>query len=629
MPLWTQPPPRDTASLVDWAQWYAAQGWPVFPCRGKLPRTANGHHAATTDPFQIATWWRQWPTANIGCPSGDHWWGLDVDPKNRGDDTLFQLQAQHGLLPHTLLSHTGGGGNHYFWLQNGHPVQNKAALGEGLDVQAEGKSYLILPPSIHPDTGKPYLWDLVDGPDDITPQRPPAWLEALVTQPSSGTGPARHVAPPGAPIPQGMRENTLTSLAGAMRRAGMTVDEIRAALEATNARCVPPVASTDLDRIARSIARYTPTGQLLISSQAIPHMAQPLPAGIPAGIPAALPAFPAPVALAQLAVTDLADMLERFYPKPQWLIKGLIPEGLTFFVGSPKSSKTYLAYSLALSLAYEALQGGLWLETYEVLHPGPVVYITLEDDESDSRERIAELMPDLMTFPRERFLFVHGFELPQFHQGLVEILRTQIIERYHPSLLVLDPISYLYAPTKKGGDQFAEIKEMLLPLRWLGKTYHCSILGVDHRRKKSADDVDIFETQYGSTAKTALADSLLVIVRDQTEITIHARVRKAADQTITLAFTFDEHGCAYWEFKGAADGLLVTANYGDLRVKVCALLAGQTGREFTLEDMIFELALSESKQTRNALNQALLRAQKAQEIGKTGRNKYVWVGGVV
>ncbi len=626
MPLWTSPPPHDTAPLIDWAQWYATQCWPVFPCRGKQPRIPNGHHGATTDASLITSWWRTWPTANIGCPSGPHWWGLDVDPKNNGDDTLFRLQAAHHLLPHTLMSHTGGGGNHYFWLPPAQPVQNKAPLGEGLDVQAGGLSYLILPPSIHPDTGKPYLWDIVDGPEDITPQPAPDWLEALVTQPTPGPLPAHATAAAGAPIPTGMRDNTLIQLAGAMRRVGATVDEIRMALDAVNARCVPPLPTQDLDRIARSSGRYAPAGQLAPTSRAVPNMAHPPPALLPT--PGGLPPFPTSQPHGPLALTDLADMLERTYPKPQWLINQLIPEGLTFFVGSPKSSKTYLAYSLALSLAYEASQGGKWLETYDVLHPGPVVYITLEDDEADSRLRIQELMPHLAQIPRERFLFVHGFELPQFHEGLVEKLKDEIMERYHPSLLVLDPISYLYAPTKKGGDQFAEVKDMLLPLRWLGKTYHSTILGVDHRRKKSAEDVDIFETTYGSNAKIAVADALLMIVRDQAEITIHARIRKAADQTLTLGFTFDEYGHARWEFKGATDGLLMTANYGEIRNKACGLLAGQAGREFTVEEILAELMIPESKQAKSALNQALIRAQKAQEIGKTGRNKYVWIGGV-
>jgi len=66
-----------------------AVGWPMFPlhevrpgggcsCRkgracdraGKHPREEGWQAAATTDPAAIADWWRHWPNANIGIPTG-------------------------------------------------------------------------------------------------------------------------------------------------------------------------------------------------------------------------------------------------------------------------------------------------------------------------------------------------------------------------------------------------------------------------------------------------------------------------------------------------------------------------------------------------------------------------------
>ncbi|MBC7679985.1 MAG: bifunctional DNA primase/polymerase [Pseudorhodobacter sp.] len=55
------------------ARWYATKlAWPVFPLkpRGKKPLTAHGFKDATTDPERIASWWQQWPDANIGIPTG-------------------------------------------------------------------------------------------------------------------------------------------------------------------------------------------------------------------------------------------------------------------------------------------------------------------------------------------------------------------------------------------------------------------------------------------------------------------------------------------------------------------------------------------------------------------------------
>ena len=63
----------------------------------------------------------------------------------------------------------------------------------------------------------------------------------------------------GGPIKFRTRNNTLTSLAGAMRRRGATQDAILAALREENQRrCEPPLAENEVGAIAASISRYDP-----------------------------------------------------------------------------------------------------------------------------------------------------------------------------------------------------------------------------------------------------------------------------------------------------------------------------------------------------------------------------------
>lgn len=61
-------------------------------------------------------------------------------------------------------------------------------------------------------------------------------------------------------IPQGQRNDTLTRMAGAMRRQGMDESAIVVALLETNtARCAPPLPENEVKGIAASVVRY-PTG---------------------------------------------------------------------------------------------------------------------------------------------------------------------------------------------------------------------------------------------------------------------------------------------------------------------------------------------------------------------------------
>lgn len=55
------------------ALYYATRlDWPVLPlrARGKTPLVPHGLHDASCDPRVIESWWRQWPDANIGIPTG-------------------------------------------------------------------------------------------------------------------------------------------------------------------------------------------------------------------------------------------------------------------------------------------------------------------------------------------------------------------------------------------------------------------------------------------------------------------------------------------------------------------------------------------------------------------------------
>ncbi len=75
---------------------------------------------------------------------------------------------------------------------------------------------------------------------------------------SSGNG--KDPAPPvGDQIPEGQRNATLTSLAGSMRRRGMSEEAILAALLIENQKCDPPLSETELRAIAQSIGKYEPT----------------------------------------------------------------------------------------------------------------------------------------------------------------------------------------------------------------------------------------------------------------------------------------------------------------------------------------------------------------------------------
>ncbi len=212
--------------------------------------TANGVHDATGDRAQLREWWGRWPHANLGIATGP-FVVVDVDPRHGGDDTLRDLEREHGELPRTVQCLTGGGGAHYYFQPPDGAVKNGPIAG-GVDFKCAG-GYVVAPPSLHA-SGRRYMWEGASDPAD-TPVAPcPPWIAALAS-PKAHAEHAAHA--PGSAIAKGQRNAALASIAGAMRRRGLNAPEIAAALlEVNTRRCEPPLPAWEVQTIAASIASY-------------------------------------------------------------------------------------------------------------------------------------------------------------------------------------------------------------------------------------------------------------------------------------------------------------------------------------------------------------------------------------
>jgi putative DNA primase/helicase len=228
----------------------------VCDSAGKHPRTKNGVRDASTDEERIRRWWETWEDANIGVATGKEagFFALDVDPRKGGADALASLLAKHGKLPETRTADTGGGGVHHLFKYPDFPVKNTTGkLGPGLDIKGEGGS-IVVAPSLH-TSGKRYRWKNTAPIADA-----PEWFLRLLREAQKSR--ANGSSAIGVAIPEGQRNDTLTSLAGTMRRRGMGFDEIEAALLVTNnKRCDPPLAEDEVRKIASNVCRYKPAGE--------------------------------------------------------------------------------------------------------------------------------------------------------------------------------------------------------------------------------------------------------------------------------------------------------------------------------------------------------------------------------
>ncbi len=137
----------------DAALQFADAGIPVFPCAPgeKRPLTRHGFHDATANASQIARWWRDWPQANIGLPTGSISGieAVDVDMHGpvHGFES-FERARREGLVDRWVaLVRTPSGGIHAYFPADPERRQGSwQAASAGVDFRGEG-GYILVPPS--------------------------------------------------------------------------------------------------------------------------------------------------------------------------------------------------------------------------------------------------------------------------------------------------------------------------------------------------------------------------------------------------------------------------------------------------------------------------------------------------
>jgi uncharacterized protein (DUF927 family) len=215
---------------------------------GKHPIYKNWEEKATTDEKEILEEFKKHLNANIGFLTGEGYFVLDIDTKNNGYESLRSF----GDLKKTVSVKTGSGGSHhYFKIPEGLDIPNKVGILPGVDIRSRG-GLVVAPGSVHKN-GNQYEW--IDGCsiDEVRIAEPDEWLINLILNKRKRFNEIPEV------IEEGSRNSMLTSIAGVLRRKGLSYEGILAALLAeNNTRCNPPLNDSEVETIAKSICRYNP-----------------------------------------------------------------------------------------------------------------------------------------------------------------------------------------------------------------------------------------------------------------------------------------------------------------------------------------------------------------------------------
>ena len=377
---------------------------------------------------------------------------VDVD----SEEALQRLKATDRDLPSTTTCRTGRGWHYYYKV--GEQDLTQRSIEDGVDVRVGGLGYVIVPPSIHPETGRSYIWQ-------VNPRNEceaPGWLvEALAANENVLGLDTPSVL---AGVEEGRRNRDLFRLASKCRRTDLPFDSALLIVLDAAQKCDPPLPLGEATRCVESAySRYKP---------------EPVTSGL---------------------VVRMADVQPV---RTQFLFEPYVPIGkLTGLVGDPGQGKSFVVAAMATALSKgESLPGCSSSET-----PLRTLIFTAEDGLADTlRPRLDEMGADV------ECIFAYPEPVDLSSESGIEFVREKV-QDLGPTLLAIDPIvAYVGA----GTDTYRanQVRAINSQLARLAEEKGCTILSVVHLNKGRGGN-PLHRVQ-GSVDFVAAARSVLLVGSD-------------------------------------------------------------------------------------------------------------------
>jgi hypothetical protein len=293
------------------------------------------------------------------------------------------------------------------------------------------------------------------------------------------------------------------------------------------------------------------------------------------------------------------ELMDATFPEPRWAVPGLVAEGLTLLVGSPKLGKSWLCLGVAVAVA----SGGRALGTIPV-QQGAALYCALEDNPRRLQSRLSALLrgdsaPALLSITTK---------LPRQPQA-VEVVGGWLDDNPAARLVVVDVMRKVRGQEDVRADRYSTDYDLVGAFKTLADKHSVAVVLVHHTRKMADDDV-INEVS-GSTGLTGAADAILVMRRSRNTALAELHVTGRDIAEAQYAVTFDPTtGTWVLSDESPADARLT-----DERRTVLAAVTAAPG--------IGPKALSEQTgMTHDNARQILRRMATDQQLDSDGQGRY-------
>ncbi len=256
-------------------------------------------------------------------------------------------------------------------------------------------------------------------------------------------------------------------------------------------------------------------------------------------------------------------MAQRF-PPVEYVVPGLIPEGLSLLAAPPKIGKSWMVLGLGVACA----AGGYAFGQIRV-DERPVLYLALEDGHRRLQSRLESLGVDA---PPTILHF-----LTRIQPGTMLATIREFIGLYaerHP-LVVLDTLGRAMPPAGPNETTYQRDYRMTSALKSVTDEFPGSSLVVVHHTRK-ADSADFLDAVSGTQGIAGAADTVMVLRRERHETAAVLSVTSRDAREGSYALSLDESGtwmldgCTLDEASATARDRQTTQGVGDRMAELVA-----------------------------------------------------------
>ena len=218
-----------------------------------------------------------------------------------------------------------------------------------------------------------------------------------------------------------------------------------------------------------------------------------------------------------------SDLLDKEFDDPNYIVPGIISEGLTILAGAPKVGKSWLI----LSLASDVSLGNKVLGAIDVPQ-ARTLYLSLED----SNRRLFERLVALDATPSDKFEM--AITWPRGEEGLAD-LQHYLQTNPETKLVVIDTLARFWQKESNQNTYQSEY-ELTGQIKQLADEAEVGIVLLHHTRKMGSDD--FVDKVSGTSAIAGSADTTLVLERPRNNENglLYVTGRDIEEQELSVSF---------------------------------------------------------------------------------------------